>query len=765
MEFIEGSPLKGPMAVKKAVEQGCQILDALDAAHRKGIAHRDLKPANVLVTKSGVKLLDFGLATQGAHFLKETDATAALTKKGEIVGTLQYMSPEQLQGNAADSRSDLFSFGCVLYELISGKRAFEGQSVASVIAAILEREPAPLKQTPLERVIKRCLAKDPDQRFQNARDLKAALVWALEEPATDKPTGRRGAVGAAAIIAAGWAIAHFRTHEEPQIRSFILPPALSKFRCQGDDGGPAVLSPDGKRLAFAAPAPDGKVRLWVRPLDLLDAQPLTGTEGAMFPFWSPNSRSLGFFADAKLKTVDADSRIVSVLAAAPGTRGGAWSPDDVILFAPRLTSGLVRTAATGGAPAPVTHLDDKQQEISHRWPSFLPDGKHFLYTSRGRGVFVASLDGSDAPRRLLEETSNALYANGFLLYARANALLARPFDPARREFTGAAVTVLQSAQAEVNSNRACFTASSNGLLAYHFGLGESQLTWFDRGGNRLGTVGEPEIFRGIDIAPDGKRAAAVLSDASGGATVWIYDFARAIKRRFSSANPVHIGVAWSPDASRLAVAAKKDASYVVYAKGIGAAKEEELLFRSSFEIVLGSWLANGGLTLATRNPKTGFDISYLPPGEKGRDRIPVPVLRGETDEMDGFVSPDGRWILYHSSELGDMQLDAYVAGFPSGGNRRQVSTTGSDVARWSLNGKEIVYAIHTKLFAAVVRRAGDTLEVGTPRMLFEMRGDCRSFEGSCFDIAPDGNRFLILEPTGSPPLVALIQNWTAGLKK
>jgi Tol biopolymer transport system component len=333
------------------------------------------------------------------------------------------------------------------------------------------------------------------------------------------------------------------------------------------------------------------------------------------------------------------------------------------------------------------------------------------------------------------------------------------------QFTGAAVSVAQSVQAELNSNRACFSASETGLLAYHYGLNKAQLTWFDRHGNRFGTVGEPGLLRDVQLAPDGRRAAALVSDASGGATVWIYELDRNIRHRFSSVNAFNFTVVWSRDARRLVIGTRRDASYIVYATDADAMRGEELLFRSSFEVIPGSWSPNGGLTLIARNAKTGFDIDYLPPKDKGRDSVPVPVLHDEGDEMLTVVSPDGRWILYNHNEPGEIELYPYIASFPGGGQRRQIASDGAAAVRWNPNGKEVFYASHNKLMAADVRTSGDILEIGAPRMLFQMHVDCHDISGACLDVAPDGNRFLVADFEGSPPPVALIQNWTEGLKK
>jgi Tol biopolymer transport system component len=772
MEFVDGVLLAGPMPVEKAVAYACQILDALDAAHRRGIAHRDLKPANVLVTKDGgVKLLDFGLATQSVPLSAgDSTVTRALTSKGEIAGTLQYMAPEQLQGATADARSDLFSFGCVLYELLAGLKAFDGPSAADVVAAVMDRDPARLSNAALDRIVRRCLAKDPDQRFQNARDLKIALLWAMEEPAAPK-AGSSGRLAAAALaiglaaLGAGWAAGRFRVSQPVRpMRSFLLPPSTYSFRCQGDDGGPAVLSPDGARMAFSATGPDGKVLLWTERLDDAATVPLAGTDGAMFPFWSPDSRFLGFFADSKLKKVDAGGGAVTVVADSGISRGGAWNSEDVIVFAPRITSPMLRTSASGGGVTQVTQLDAKQAEISHRWPSFLPDGKHFLYTSRGRGIFLASVDGSIPPRRLLEESSNAQYSAGFLLYSRESTLLARPFDVRRLQFTGPPVTVAQSVQSDIDSDRGCFSASASGLLAYHADRSESQLTWFDRNGTRVGTIGDPGLFLSADLSPDGTHIAAVTSDATGNATLWLYDLGLNSRRRLASMEAVNLAVAWSPDSRSLVIATRRAGSYVVYAKDIASGAETAIV-QSNLEVRPASWSVTGGLTLNTRNPSTGWDIDYLPPGEPGH-RSPTPILHTEGDENEPLLSPDSHRLLYTHVDFGDIDSHVYVASFPDVRDALQVSNDSVGAIRWNPNGKEIFYGAHNRIVSVGIRIEGGKLQVGPPRTLFQIRSECNyMYLGLCFDVTPDGNRFLVIDAVGSPAPVALFQNWTATLKK
>jgi predicted Ser/Thr protein kinase len=450
MEYIEGAALKGPIPIGKAVEYAGQILEALDAAHRKGISHRDLKPANILLTKQGIKLLDFGLAKQTAP-IQETDATQALTGQGQILGTLQYMSPEQLQGKATDMRSDLFAFGCVLYEMLTGKRAFAGESAASVIAAILEREPAPLTVAPpLERIVRRSLAKDPDQRFQTARDLKAALTWAMEQPppSTAAKPHRRWWIAAAILaigIGGGWAVSYFRqpAADDRVVRLQINPPEGSRFTFGINTGGMA-LSPDGLTAAFVALG-DGKSRLWVRPLDGTTSRMIAGTEGAANPFWSPDGKSLAFFAGGKLQRVDLTGGAPWVICDVIQARGGTWGSDGQILFG-MATSGLLRVPASGGTPSLLTPLDSSRG-VSHRWPQVIPGGR-FLYfvqgdTPENTGIYVASFAQPGQGVRVLTTETNGLYAPGgdgksYLMWVRGGTLVAQQFDPSTFKLAGEA---------------------------------------------------------------------------------------------------------------------------------------------------------------------------------------------------------------------------------------------------------------------------------------------------------------------------------------
>ena len=780
MEFIEGVPLKGPLPIDKAVEHAGQILDALDAAHKKNITHRDLKPTNILVTKQGIKLLDFGLAKRTTP-LKDTDATltAALTSEGQIVGTLQYMSPEQLQSRDADARSDIFAFGCVLYELLTGKRAFEGSNAASVIAAIMER-PAPsvsdVAPASLDRVLKTCLAKNPDQRWQAALDLKRNLLWAIESEASGKAISTvpwRWMAAAVAITAAALGFVAYRhaTEDPPQVlRVSVLPPEKA---IPVANSLPA-LSPDGRRLAFAATA-EGKTLLWIRDLEALDARSLTGTENAFEPFWSPDGKSVAFFADGRLKRVDvAGGPVLTLCPASTSAYGGTWSSNGVIVFTAS-PGPLLRVPAAGGSPVPATVMDETAGELSHRLPWFLPDGRHFLYSARRAGggdIYVADLE-SKQRTLVLKEASNAVYVpQGFLLFVRDRTLMAQPFDLASFKLTGDAQPV---AEKILNGKRIWaqfqFTASRNGVLAYSSGaFSGQQYTWFDRTGKPLGTLGPPGSLGRPAISPDGLAVAADhLDTATGLGAIWLYDLTRGTASRFTSGGS-HSTPAWSPDGSRLAYASREKGLLEIAQRAVNGAGQEEIFsqnWASAIHEFRNADFSRDGRYLVMENAtasQTGFDIWVFPliPDAKG-ERKAVPLVATPAQELHPRISPDSHWLAYAA---GGPDSEVYVETFPNpGGGKRQISSGGGSQPVWSRDGKELYYiARDQKLMAVEVKASGSRFEVGPPKPLFHSR-----IEGgftTSYDVSKDG-RFLIPAELdyGSVTPFTVVVNWTAGLKK
>ena len=585
LEYLEGETLaariaRGRLPIDQALKYAMQIADALDRSHRKGVVHRDVKPANIMITREGLKVLDFGLAKSAVSKARVDDATMtiALTEEGAVVGTPQYMAPELYNGVDADLHADIFGFGCVLYEMVTGKRAFDGKTRVSLVASVIGAEPqsmssiVPMIPTALEQLVKSCLAKDPAERWQSLWDVRLELR-SISEHGAETPAQSSSlphsklppAVTAIGIVvAAGLAFVHFRQTplETPVLRSTILPPENTTFDFTNGLGLPA-LSPDGKRIVFGARDADGKKPLWVRSLDGMTAQPLAGTDGATFPFWSPDSRYIGFFADGKLRKIDAAGGPVVALADAVNARGGSWSSEGVIVFSPLAVTGggLERVPASGGSATRLT--------ATGRLPWFLPDGRHFLYQSGGAGsggpasISVGSLDGSP-DTTLGEASSNAIYSQGRLLYLRDGTLMARPFDAARLAFTGEEAPLAEQVQSVLNSRTAgSFSASANGLVAYRAGdgAGTGTLTWIDRTG-KLGTsVGGPASFYNayegaFQFSPDRTSVAAALIDR-GYVGIWTLDVSHGIPARLTTDTATDTSPVWSPDGRSIAFSSKR----------------------------------------------------------------------------------------------------------------------------------------------------------------------------------------------------------------
>ncbi len=809
MELLDGEALsarlaKGAMPLAQVLRLGVEIAEALGAAHRQGIVHRDLKPGNVMLTKAGVKLLDFGLAKARAH---DESGVAVLggsaptelhpvTRPGTFLGTLQYMAPEQLEGREVDARSDIFAFGCVLYEMVSGKRAFTGASQASVIAAILNEEPAPLGTvqplTPpaLDHVVRKCLAKDPDERWQNAADVASELRWiAQASGATSRAAHGRGrrisretVAWVACLLAASAALALWlrsstvRPAQAALVRASIpAPEGLTFATSSQEPGGPAAISPDGRFLVFPASSKDRGKQLWVRPLDAAQARPLPGTEQATYPFWSPDSKSIGFFAGGKLKTVAVAGGEPLVLADAPTGRGGAWSRDGTILYAPTSTSGLYRVPVGGGACQPFTHLDASKSQETHRFPSFLPDGRHFVYFASTSdplqmeyqgpwdGIYFGSLDGG-VDRFLARSDSEAQYASSHLLFMRRSTLFAVPFDLRSLAISGEPSAIVEDAERDLARSKGGFTVSEGGTLAYHPGTQTSwtQLVWLDRSGRRLGSVGEPGIMGEPTLSPDGKRAAvSVLDVASRIVQIWLYDLTDGAGNPFtfgSSANRLPI---WSSDGSRVYFSSKRKGSVGLYVKPASGAGEEEEVYRSE------------GWAYPTDCSRDGRFLVFTHYGRQDEWAVWVLPLFGEEKatmlagekmkEPTARFSPDSRWVAYDSIASGRAEI--YVATFPGPGGKWQVSRGGGWAPRWRRDGKELYFVGGDDELMAVDVRVGTSIELGAPRQLFKLP-PIPNTSYWFYDVSADGAKFLVLYPvvTTQAPL-ALILNWTAGLTK
>ena len=796
MEYLEGDTLvdrlaRGPLPPELTLRYGIEIADALNKAHRQGIVHRDLKPGNVMLTKSGVKLLDFGLAKvmkpaaapTGLTELQTVAGSAPLTQEGSILGTFQYMAPEQLEGREADVRSDIFALGAVLYEMATGRKAFAGTSQASLITAIMSSEPAPISTVqPLsppgfDRVVRTCLAKDPEDRWQSAGDLGRELRWIAEvsRAGSNAPTGRRGRRGWIGWAAAGAALfaALFLANDLRRIKgsapraihSFLIAPESSTFQMTGDESAPIALSPDGERAVFGA---GGK--LWLQSLRTGAAAALAGTEGGRFPFWSPDSRSIGFFSEGKLKLMEASGGPIQTICDAPNPRGGAWGEGGVIVFAPDIRNGLFRVAASGGSPAPLTRLDDKRH-TTHRWPSFLPDGKHVLYLaadharprSAESGVYVASLDGGE-PRRLMASYGSAQYTSGWLLSVVDTNLMALPFDAGRVAVTGPPVRVAGEVNFDFGVWRGTFSASGNGILAYQLaqaGVG-GQLAWLDLSGRRLSTVGERGDAYSPQLSPDGRRASVILGDPNN--DIWIYELDRGVRTRMTTAEQVVVSPLWSPDGSQiLYVASPRTDEFLLVTIPSNGAGEKKALYRSKERIEPSDWSRDGRYVLCDRGNIGAADVWAIPLADPEKA---FSIAASSFPQRSGQFSPDGRWVAYVSTQTGRNEI--YVTPFPGGGARLQVSGSGGTQPRWSSDGRQLFYAsADGNLTVAAVEGRGARFEIKDVKPLFRVSifaGPRATLHG--YAVAPDGQRLLVNSAgEAGVPRVALVVNWTEDLRK
>ncbi len=805
MEYLEGESLadrlaRGPLPTEQLLKYGIEIADALDKAHRQGIVHRDLKPGNVMLTKSGVKLLDFGLAKFQAGALKSTSdsrlatemqASRPLTERGTVLGTFQYMAPEQLEGKEADARSDLFAFGAVLYEMATGRKAFTGSSQASLIGSILRDDPtsiteiAPMTPPALNRVVKTCLAKDPEDRFQTAHDAKLQLQWIAEggsqaglpAPVVAKRKNREKlawVVAAAALVAAGLAtFGYLRRAPVPaeRIRSFLLPPEKTEFAVADFACGSVTISPDGRLATFATKEADGKTVLWLQPLGETAARKLPGTEGASFPFWSPDSRFLAFFADKKLQKIDVSGGPPLTVCEVENGRSGAWNRDGVILYSPDSTTGIFRVPAAGGAPKPATTLDTARGETTERWVTFLPDGRHFLYMagshsagtkSESNAIFVAGLDSSEKTL-LLQARSNVVYASGYLLYMREGILMAQRFDPGSRRVSGDPVPVAEGVQYDPGYFRGSFAASENGVLVYATGAGatKTRLRWVDLSGKPVGEpFGEPSEFTSLAISPDEKRIAAGIADPSTGLpNVWILD-TRGARTRLTAGGPATDSPVWSPDGSRIAYAKLEGRVTSVCVVPAAGGKEERVFFLDGRLAIPSSWSPDGRfLGVESRAPggKTKTDVWIVPMSGGGK---PYAFIATDADETSPAFSPDSKWLSYISDESGRPEL--YAVPFPGPGGKWQISTDGVNGGGFSGRGMEILYATPANEVVAVTPTVGPSgLEVGAPKDLFKM--PTFTAIGGRYG----GDRFVIATPPDQSQTsrIGLIANWTAGLSR
>ncbi len=808
MELLEGQTLaerisRGLLPLDQALRFGAEIADALEKAHRQGIVHRDLKPGNVMLTSSGVKLLDFGLArvleSSSSAEMTALPTEMPLTEAGTVLGTVQYMAPEQLEGKDADARTDIFALGLVLYEMATGRTAFSGATRASLIGAILRDDPPPIsREQPmspraLDRVVATCLAKEPEERWQTARDVALQLEGIRQERSAAGPTvgvaaPRRRApailpwlIAAAAVGLAAFALLSGpRSAPRPRIlRAAIPPPPGTTFDVVGANIGSATLSPDGRRLAFGARSPDGPPALWVRELDALEAQLVPGGEGALFPFWSPDSRSIGFFAKGKLKTVEASASpsIPRELADVAEPRGGTWGEDGTILYAPDNFSPIMRVPAAGGSPSAVTKFDRASGETSHRWPHFLPGGKRFIYAIRKADpksrlqlsytTFAGSLDGS-LRRPVLSDNTSALYAPpGYLLFRRAGDLMAVGFDPTTLAVTGEPVLLAKDIQGFAATGSSVASASAD-LLVYStlVGATDARAVWLDRSGRELATVGPPGRIINVALDPGGRFAALTRADDPLPPDLWIFDTADARGLRLTRDTVPQLSPVFSPDGLRLFFCQYADGPWNIFEVPAHGGGEPKLFLRSSSNTVPSSVSPDGRYLMYREfNPGTRGDLKFV---SLTGERQPRTFLASVDDESNADFSPDGHWVAYASDESGRQEI--YVASFPDPTRRLRVSSEGGSQPRWSRDGKELYYVRGGWLLAAPISRQGDSLTFGGGQALFRLPLFSTSDVGfdvvTRYAVASDGRFLALLRAGDDPPTpLVLVFNWTEAMKK
>jgi len=784
MEYMEGQTVadrlqKGALPIEQVLKIGVEVADALDKAHRHGIVHRDLKPGNIMLTKSGAKLMDFGLAkpTQATFIAGSTASNSTrsdpLTVEGTIVGTFQYMAPELFEGRDADARSDIFAFGAVLYEMATGQPAFSGKTRASVLAAILASEPTPVtKLQPaasleLDRLIRTALAKNPDERWQSVHDIGISLsgISATETPhpaATPSPWWIAAGLLTLVTLGLGAFFTLHRTNSSPALlRLTIAPPPNASFSSLEKL---LAISPDGRQVAFTAVDRSGQRSLWVRPLDTLEARALPGTDDADTPFWSPDSRLVGFFSHSKLKKVDPNGGQPEVICDAGADPGGAtWNREGVIVFAPNFEGVLYRVPASGGQPIAITEAYKAYDETNHIWPEFLPDGRHFLFLVYGKGdegIHVGSLDSKEH-HLVLREESTALYVEpGYLLFGRNGVLMVQRFDAKRLEALGEPIRIVDTVES-ASGGGYTFSVSRNGVLVYFAGrrYKPTQLVWYRRDGTRLGALGPVGPFRQPRISPDGHTVAVNRLESGMELSVWLID-SRGVPTRFTFGS-FDLSPIWAPDSDRVIFSSPRDGLPPnLFQKNLTGGSEERRLMHNGIDSIATDWSRDGRYVVYMANELgTNWNVWAMP---LTGDQTPQPVLRTQFNEMDGRISPDGRWLAYVSDESGKWEV--YVQRFLSPGGKWQISSNGGKQPQWSHDGKELFYVAADQMLMAVAIHPGLSLDPGTPKQLFQFHG-ASDFLGGSYDVGADGQRFLVSALVGeqaSPPLTVVI-NWNAAL--
>ena len=809
-ELLEGETLRDRIAdaslsQRKSIEYAIQIAHGLAAAHEKGIVHRDLKPDNVFITKDDrAKILDFGLAkliqpAAGDQAQSEVPTRKVLTDPGTVMGTVGYMSPEQVRSLPVDHRSDIFSFGAVLYEMLSGRRAFQRDSAVETLNAVLKDDPTELTETSakinpaLERIVRRCLEKKPERRFHSAHDLGFALEAltassdSLLKTLTTAPAITRQdariletlnkawlawavALGCVLLLLALGGVYFIRSgSKEARVMRFsLLPPEKGTLMA----GQAPTVSPDGAYVVFAVTDALGRTVLYLRALDSPASQPLAGTEGGAWPFWAPDSREIAFFAGGKLKKVNLTGGQPVSLADAPVPRGGSWNQDGVIIFNPAPPAPTLRIPAAGGQPVPLNSVDIEKGEYPRWFPQFLPDGRHYIFLSAGsrragaRVIGVASLDSPEV-KTLLKTDFTAVYVKpGYLLFRREATLMAQKFSADTLELSGDPLPIAEQIGFEGLTYQTLVSASDQGVLAYQsLGMGKGQLTWFDRDGKMVGVAGALGDYSDLNLSPDDKRVAFSQVDTdTGNVDVWVMDLASGTPSRLTFDTAVDFAPVWSPDGQQIVFASLRDGAPNLLKKMANGSSPEDYLYKSPLAKLPSDWSRDGRFIMCgTVDPKTKFDLWAMSVADQKWEV----VWQTPTNETHAVLSPDSRWVAYESDETGKREV--YVQSFPASGARWQVSASGGSQPRWRRDGKELFYIGGDRKFTVVaVDTAASSFAYGTPKALFAARiskGDDRP--GEQYVVSSDGQRFLVntMAEEGAYNHIGVVLNWTASLKK
>ena len=801
MELVEGPTLAdriapGAISLDEALQIAREIAEALEAAHERGIIHRDLKPANIKIAADGnVKVLDFGLAKalendpSSTNIHNSPTVTSMVTLPGVILGTAAYMSPEQAKGKSVDRRTDIWAFGCVFFEMLAGKRPFEGETVSDALAAVIRAEPewsllpGNTPQT-IRDLLQRCLKKDSRQRLQAMGDARIAIEEVLSGASQDLPSGvemrsaawRRAlswaVVAAAVILAVLFAAQYFTRRPQPlrAIVSQIVSPPNTRFVFTGINPGPPILSPDGKSLVFSVVDSDGRQLLWVRPLDSAAAKPLDGTDGATFPFWSADSLSLGFFANGKLNRLDVSGGPPLALCDVAIGRGGTWGADGTILFTPNVSSPVFRIAASGGTPQQVTTLNGSLNERSHRWPQFLPDNRHFLFFAQKAvvgigGIYVGSLDGG-APRLIMENDSNAVYSlSGDLLFVRQGILMAQRFDARQLRLDGDTVPLVEHVGVNAITSRAIFAVSETGIMVYEAGdpTGDTdQLIWYDRTGKQIEATGTPGLYLEPSVSADSnKLAISSLAGGTGNLNIWMFDLARGTKTRLTFPPASDRQPNWAPDGKSVAFVSNRNGPPHIYLNASDGTGTPTALTVDDASEFAPRFTPDGRYLLFERladQPNSRREIwGVLVSG----DRKAFPVIQSQYDVYAPALSPDGKWLAYESRESGRPEI--CVMPFLHGTGKWEVSTGGGALPRWRRDGRELFYiSTDNKIMSAEITEQESSLLIGKVQSLFRVN-PVPFAGGSNYDVTRDGKKFVVASLAASQvsePLT-LIVNWLA----